>query len=172
MAETDMRMEGAFLTWTSSRQAHHTKERWKYNWKHTQDVLHKIIYFSFRMILQTYVQDSSLGVQVQSQSHDNIRARPKSYTDMIHGLVYNKTGVRNTDGGALGTLQARLPRETRRVLLENQFLQYSETWIHTIPLSSFCGPVHWLTSHNGAHACNLNRSNVAQVCVCSQRQCF
>jgi hypothetical protein len=52
------------------------------------------------MTFQTYLWNSSLWVQVQSQSHDTIRARPKSYTDMIMDGVYNKK--------ELGTLMGEL----------------------------------------------------------------
>lgn len=66
-----------------SRQACYIKWWWnhrKYNWKHTQNVLHKIIYFAFRMTFQTYLWDSSLWIQIQSESHDHIRERPKICT--------------------------------------------------------------------------------------------
>lgn len=166
MIELGMHMEGVVSAWTSGRQARHIKEQWKYNWKHTQNVLHKIIYFSFRMTFQTYLWDSSLWVQVQYQSYDNIRAGQDQRVVQTRSwnCVQEKMGWR-TLLGSCGDITSKTVRETRRLQLENQFLQSDETWLHTAPASSFCSPVHWLTSHSGAHACNVDWNSGCNVCM-------
>lgn len=64
--------------------------------------------------------------------------------------------------GSCRDITSRTVRETRRVQLEKQ---YNETWIHTTPVSSYCSPAHWPTSHS-SHAFGLDWSSGYHVCVC------
>lgn len=106
MIKAGMHMEGVFWPRTMSKWVQHVKWWWnkrKIQLKNTleKNVLHKIIYFSFRMTFQTYLWDSRSWVQAQSESHDScIRARPtklhvwilESTRDKIVKLCMTETG--------------------------------------------------------------------------------
>lgn len=93
-------------------------------------------------------------------SYDNIRARPESCTNKIVELCITKGGWGTLMGSSRDKQDCQ--RDNRKQL-ENQLLQYNETWTHTTPVSSFCSPVHLLTKHKGAHACDSDWSNGRNV---------